>query len=373
MSFSHRTTDVTSANLGGVRIADAESHVGVQLQAWFENLDAEIKSGIRIVQDGDVFGLERGVGDALFPEADTTRLAAVLGIDPEAGDHLELEIMLAMLGSPVIFEFPSLEEFRAAVHIRRNIAWAARKTELAFDTAEAERPDAYWNYSKETGFTLKPGKSLIEALVHTTQPDASGTLYSFSCYRATEYVTLLGIAQELAEVNPALLAALERQWEKAAIMSRRFHETFLYEFGSDDSPVPARYYVPGDRVWFRNPDEKSAEVTGYEGSWVFYMGGGLFCNFWKHKSPYTLTSKCVEIFHWRDGVCRNESGVLVMDENKVDALTQQTLEDPVATCRVLETMVRFRDPSGISAGGGCIDTTREFPKRVCPGTADIVL
>src|SRR3546814_5001957 len=52
------------------------------------------------------------------------------------------------------------------------------------------------------GFTIEPGVSLIEALQKATQPDASGKLYSFSCYRATEYVTLLGIARELHAAHP---------------------------------------------------------------------------------------------------------------------------------------------------------------------------
>src|SRR3546814_13180773 len=68
----------------------------------------------------------------------------------------------------------------------------------------------YWRYDEARGFTIEPGVSLIEALQKATQPDASGKLYSFSCYRATEYVTLLGIALELQAAHPALYAGLQR-------------------------------------------------------------------------------------------------------------------------------------------------------------------
>src|SRR3546814_17994260 len=74
---------------------------------------------------------------------------------------------------------------------------------------------------------------------------------------------------------------LQRQWETRAIMSGQFHDVFLHEFGSMTEPLPPKYYIPGDRLWFRNPDEHSSNVEGYEGSWVFYVGDGLFTNFWK--------------------------------------------------------------------------------------------
>ena len=50
---------------------------------------------------------------------------------------------------------------------------------------------------------------MIDALTMATQPSVSGELFSFSCYRATEYVLLLGMAQTLQSFNPALLSALE--------------------------------------------------------------------------------------------------------------------------------------------------------------------
>ena len=173
-----------------------------------------------------------------------------------------------MLGSPVPFPFPSVPELESAVRIRRRIVQAARKTALAFDTEHAERPEGYWTYDEERGFTILPGRSLIEGLRRATQPEASGQLYAFSCYRATEYVTVLGIAQELEEANPALARDLQRQWETRAVMSGRFHDTFLHEYGSLAEPLPQRFYVPGDRLWFRNPDSASSDVEGYEGSCV---------------------------------------------------------------------------------------------------------
>lgn len=320
------------------------------------------------------FALRPAVAAQWMPGYDTTGLTTTLGLDTHhRPDDLEKEILITLLASPLLIEFPSVEELNANIHIRRNIVTSGRRTELNFDTAAAERPDDCWAYDEELGFTVKPGCSLINALKKATQPELSGHLYSFSCYRATEYVILLAIAKELAVCNPCLLEQLQAQCEKRVIRSGQFHDVFLHEYGSQESPFPTHYYVPGDRVWFRNPDEQSSDLIGFEGSWVLYLGGGLFTNFWKHNLPYTLTEKCMEIYHWRHGTYHNSAGELAMDETIVESRVADSFLDPGETHRILDRMMRWRDPKGVHAEGGCIDTTREAPRWVCPGTADLVL
>ncbi len=314
--------------------------------------------------------LRREAGSA----CDTLRLCERFDLHPITSTiDLEKEILLAMALGPVAFEYPSYAELAASIRIRKNIVEAARRTALTFHTSLIERPEDYWAYTEESGFTVLPGKPLIEALRKATQPKVSGRTYAFACYRATEYVVLLGIAQELAQGNPALLRQLQRQWESRAIMSQQFHDVFLREYGSMSAPLPPKYYVPGDRLWFRNPDSASSDVTGYEGSWVFYLGGGLFNNFWKREQPYSLESKCIEIYHWRDGVFTDASGELQMDEALVEERVRTTMSDPAEAVRILERMMCLRDPRGVYGDGGCIDTSREYPRRVCPGTSDISL
>ena len=317
--------------------------------------------------------LSDSIAGELTPTFDTMNLAAQLQLDAADAGDVEREIALAMLAAPTALAYASFEEFAASVRVRRNIALAARSTQLAFETSSAERPEDYWIYDEDRGFTLLPGKPLIEGLKKATQPDSSGRLYSFSCYRATEYVILLGVAQELQRSNPRLLRRLQRQWETRAIMSGPFHDAFLFEYGSLQAPLPPGYYVPGDRLWFRNPDEQSSDVEGYEGSWVFYIGGGLFSNFWKRGRAYDMVSKCVELFHWRDGVRQDSSGRPYMDEAAVDQHVRASLEDPEKVHRILSRMYRLRDPQGVYAEGGCIDASREFPRHLCPGTADLDL
>ncbi|MBV6273995.1 hypothetical protein KVP09_13910 [Alcaligenaceae bacterium CGII-47] len=341
--------------------------------------DYDLAQVIHTVYGADAAGryvdlrLDQAFGDVWMPDHDTSGLAHRLDLDTHArAKDLEREILITMLGGPLPFVFPCAAELASAMHIRRNIVQAGRQTVLAFDTEGAERPEDYWTYTQASGFTVRPGQSIIAALKKATQP-GSGRRYSFSCYRATEYVILLGLAQELARCHPALLAALQRQWESRAIMSGEFHDVFLHEYGSHDAPLPFQYYVPGDRLWFRNPDEPSASVEGYEGSWVMYLGEGLFTNFWKPDEPYTLRRKCIELYHWRHALREDARGHPYIDEDVVEARVQESLQDPVAANAILARMRRVRDPLGVYGDGGCIDATREYVRCVHAGLPGLVL
>jgi len=311
----------------------------------------------------------------LMPGHDTLDLHHTLAHHGQTSPHeaLAREISVALLGSPHVFGFASLAALQSHVRVRCNMVLAARKTALAFNTAAAERPEADWHYEDDCGFILNPGRPLIPALIAATQPEATGKLYDFSCYRATEYVILLGIAQELEGHHPQLLAELQRINEKRAIRSGQFHDVFLIEYGSMQAPLPSRFYVPGDRLWFRNPDARSSDIEGYEGSWVIYMGDGLFSNFWQRDRPFTLESKAIEIYHWRHGACVDSQGQLSMDESVVAQHVAATESDPQAREDVLRRMVRMRDPQGVYAEGGCIDATREYPRGVSREHCQLVL
>jgi len=308
------------------------------------------------------------------PDFDTLNLSVLLQLDTQERERdLDHEIVLAMLLGPLAFEFPSFAELAASVRIRRYIVQAARKTALAFYTAQANRPEDCWTYDEDQGFTVRPGHGLIAALQKATQPGETGKRYAFSCYRATEYVILLAIAQELENTNPALLADLQRQWEQRAIRSEEFRHVFLHEHGSKEAPLPPGYYVPGDRVWFRNPDLYSSDATGYEGSWLLYLGSGQFTNFWTDEPPYTLKNKCLEMFQWRHAAYTDVAGEVRIDERHVEQRLQALANDPTATAQILQQMLCQRSDLRTTPPGGCLDASREYPRLVCPRTADMVM
>jgi hypothetical protein len=366
------TPSAPVTDLPGIRIDDPHARPALQQLLHQHALDDACTWGT--AADTAQVHLNGALAALWTPDHDTLGLAEILGLGtPANADDLEREVLVAMLAAPVCFAFASCDELVSAVRMRRRIAQAASRTALAFDTQAAERPEDDWVYDDPRGFLLRPGRDLIDALRRATQPEVSGHLFSFSCYRATEYVMLLGIAEELRECHPELLAALEHHTRHDVIRSASFHDVFLTEYGSAAQPLPPRFYVPGDRLWFRNPDERSADVTGFEGSWVLYMGGGLFSNFWQRGRPFTLTSKALEIFHWRHGVVAGADGAPAMDETIVAERVAASLEDPAQVAAILQRMVRMRDPKGVYAEGGCIDTTREHPRPVRPGSAHIQL
>lgn len=330
--------------------------------------------GSGIDSDCLALGLCAQKAELWAPHSDTLGLASTLQLDPRNDADLAREIVVAMLLSPALVEFPSTAEFASAVRIRMNIVRASRNTMLAFHTSQAERPADCWRYDEDRGFVIRPQASLITALIKATQPQAGGELYAFSCYRATEYVIVLAIAQEIERCNPALFARLQAMWTQRPIKSGEFHDVFLREQGTMEAPLPPRYFVPGDRAWFRNPDEASADASGFEGSWVMYMGNGEFSNFWNREAPYTLTEKCLEIYHWRHGLYFDDEGEQRIDEAKVAQLVKTSTQDEGEVRRILAVMERFREPRGVyTDAGGCIDTTREFPRWVHPSTSDIEL
>ena len=312
---------------------------------------------------------------AWAPDFNTLGICQTLDLDTERS-HTDLlrEIVITLLVGPQCVEFPSLQEWQSAVNIRANIVVAARNTQLAFNTHALDRPTDCWRYDEDLGFILLPEVSLITALTKATQPAVSGSLFAFSCYRASEYVILLAIAQELAHCNPSLLSQIQDLWRTGPIVSGAFHSVFLQEHGTMEAPLPATYFVPGDRVWFRNPDATSSEASGFEGSWVVYLGNGLFSNFWKYQQPYSLAQKCVEIYHWRHGLYIDSDGEERIDEDRIAPQIEACLQNPTELAPLLEKMQRFREPRGVyTEAGGCMDTTREFARSVCPGTSDIVL
>ena len=381
------TECATGAATGGVRVCCRDP---AEARAARTDLSARLTdlAGAAIWQPsgGDGEGgvevrLATAACAALAPGYDTLglaqRLAATASVNGRSradADHaLECEILASWLLGPQLQVFPSLEELASAVRVRANTVRAARLTALNFDPSAVARPVDCWIYDEDRGFHVREGSSLIEALRKASQPGASGPRYAFSCYRASEYVLLLGLAEELQACNPPLYRLLDALWHRRAIASGEFHDVFLSESGSTAEPLPARWYVPGDRVWFRNPDAASADASGYEGSWVVYLGQGRFSNFWKPDEPYDFDEKCLEIYHWRNAVFQDVNGDPRIDEDRVAMLVATTRSEPLERARVLERMQRYRDVRGVYAEGGCIDSTREQVRWVCPGTATLTI
>lgn len=355
------------ANTAASEISDWCVELGAQAYLNISIVSYQEKQLVQVTASSDL--------KTLTPDHDTLNLNMRLGLDTlNSPEQLDLEIVLCLARAPIAYCFPSVQELQAAVRVRHFAVDAARRTELAFNPDGYERPQECWTYDESSGFLLKLGVDMVDALIKTTQPEVSGEqLYTFSCGRAAEYIMLLAIAQELKANNPQLYKALEKQWQTRALLADDFNDAFIFEIGSLEHPLPMRFYVPGSRLWFRNPDSRSADVEGFEGSWVVYHGNGEFCNLWERAKPFNLSDKCLEIYHWRDGVFFDASGAIKMNEDIVREKVLQSKQTPAQARQIIERMMRYRDVRGVYAEGGCIDASRDVVRWVCPGTSDLVL
>jgi hypothetical protein len=296
----------------------------------------------------------------LCPDFDTANITTFLRThQPQKDPALMSEIILAMALSPNVVYFDSVQELKSNLRMRCTVVNAASRTELNFDTSSITRPQAYWIYTKENGLLLRQGVSLADGLERALCPDVSGYTYAFSCQRASEYLILYAVVCELQRVNKTGLNDVEQQWRKRALTGDDFLFRFLGERGTRENPMPMRYYIPGDRIWFKNPDDHSSDIEGFEGSWVIYLGGGRFCNLWDCRSPYTLEEKCLEIYYWSQCVEVSPAGVPWMNEAVVKERVQLALDDPAIKKPILQKMMVYRDPTGVYADGGCIDLSRD--------------
>ena len=308
----------------------------------------------------------------LTPNFDTSRLAIQLGLrTQESAVDLYRETFLCMAASPVAYSFPTRAELFASLRARCHIIQTARRTELQFEVSQLSRPTSFWDQNDEGAFILRFGESLVEALEAALCPEVTGGRYSFYCREASEYLMLYGLTKELETSNPYLLEKIAAQWRSNPLIADDFNDAFLFERGSRERPFPKHCYVPGGRVWFKNPDEQSVQADGFEGSWVCYLGAGEFVNLWDKTKPYSIEKKCVEIYHWRHGVYTLASGKVGMDETIVDKKMQATLSDAEETRRILALMMEYRAPPGVYGTGGCVDMSRDSLKWVCEGTSNI--
>ncbi len=346
-----------------------------QLEMICHDIGVSQYTAISVEKYADYFLVNLTVNALIWesnPNCDTIQMGRDLSLDSEHSDRdWLLEALLSMAISPIAYIFPNHHELLSTLRMRRDIVDTAKRTELVFQTNSSDRPEKFWFDNENIGPVLREDSSLIDALEHALCPDLSGRRYAFSCQRASEYLMLTGLTKELKRSNEDLLSRVEQQWREEPLKRDNFLHSFLFERGSVQQPFPKRFYVPGSRIWFKNPDDYSSDVEGFEGSWVVYLGSGKFVNLWDRAKPYTLEAKCIEIYHWRDGAIRQDSGELVMNEEIVQEHVLKTLAAPEEYARILKRMMRYRDPTGVYADGGCIDSTRDSLRWVHPETTNI--
>ena len=227
------------------------------------------------------------------------------------------EIALALMQSGRSTRFSgnacNIEALKDHIGVRQSIvAWAENLHWKFPNGSSAQWNETYWNKGN-----LHPDKSLSEAMQDFFNNEE---LCAVGCYTATKIVIIQGvldyykrIKKDIKTLN--LIKATLRS--DGDVLVGVESESMWHDLGNSDQQklktigkllktkhqVPAYNFVPGDWVYFVNPDVKSSEIPGYEGSNSIYMGRARFDDFYNDNDHHYLYSeKLKEVYNWRFGV-----------------------------------------------------------------------
>jgi protein-glutamine gamma-glutamyltransferase len=181
----------------------------------------------------------------------------------EAGS-VEKEIIQRMLNARDLYSYSSFKELLFEISTRKNIIESAKemnKGDAAFTTFQYTQCNtSYWKLTKEGGFLLKPNVSPSNAILDIFK---NSSLYAFECATAC-----------IITFYHAVLISIRKPFFQSL-----FRDIYLYSWQADpDLGIHTFYgnhYLPGDVVYFDNPDFHS-ETPWYRGINAVVMSDGQF-------------------------------------------------------------------------------------------------
>jgi len=174
---------------------------------------------------------------------------------------IKREIYQALENSPETFQYSSLHEFIFELNLRENIIKAARKLH------ESEITFAPFNYSKfnprfwtkiKYGYLLNENVMPSEAIKDVF---SNGKEYAFECSTAIVLIFYKAVLDTIA----------------TSYFNSLFQRLLVWDWNYDHDlgiiTKRGRDFIPGDVVYFYNPDFKHPVWTGEN---TVYLGGGLY-------------------------------------------------------------------------------------------------
>ena len=250
------------------------------------------------------------------------------------------EIVLALMHPGRKTEFSgkacNLEAFQDHVHVRQMIVAWAENLEWKFPDGQS----ASWNRAYWIDGTLRPGKPLLDAM---TDFFINQEQCSVGCYTATKIVIIQGVLDYYARIKKDMVMVeqikktLMRDGEVLVDIEPDAMWNFLRDIKQSSQSAVGKLltvqfdvapynFVPGDWVYFVNPDSETADLSGYEGSNSIYMGRARFDDFYNDNNHhYLYTEKLKEVYNWRYGVfsrSRDYERLRPMQDDMYHALSQ---------------------------------------------------
>lgn len=222
------------------------------------------------------------------------------------------EIILALMHSGKLNkfsnEFCNVTTFKDAVGIRQNtVAWGMDLDFSWLNGEEFEWRDEFWK--GENSQELKDENLLVESIYDVFYRQRK---YSIGCLAAARLLMLQGVLDYYKRVSPneEMLSYIINKVKSGGFK--------LYEIDPDknkdkgkllviEEKISSKNMIPGDWMYFKNPDKKSRDKFGYEGSNVIYLGNNKFVDFYNSNNhSYSIEEKFHSVYQWRNGVFDKE-------------------------------------------------------------------
>ncbi|WP_337018704.1 protein-glutamine gamma-glutamyltransferase [Oceanobacillus massiliensis] len=181
-----------------------------------------------------------------------------------APGSIESIIIRNMKESVTVYAYQSTDELMFEIELRKNIIASARamdQSDMQFaNFANSRCNPMYWDLTDAGGFQLKPNVLPSEAILDIYR---NSSLYAFECAVANVII-----------YYHALLTSIGLQ-----LFNELFQGLYLYSWHFDPDfgirSLHSNHFLPGDVVYFNNPDFDPA-ASWWRGENAVVMGDGTF-------------------------------------------------------------------------------------------------
>ncbi|MFC3038836.1 protein-glutamine gamma-glutamyltransferase [Virgibacillus xinjiangensis] len=160
-----------------------------------------------------------------------------------ASDPIEHTILNQMHSQPVVYSYQSIDGLQFELKLRKNIirsAKALNESEAKFETFKNSRcnPD-FWHRTNVGGFRLRQDVSPADGILDIYK---NSSLYGFECATAILIIYYHAVLESIGE----------------RLFNQYFQQLYLYSWHHDTDlgiqRIQTEYILPGDVVYFNNPD-----------------------------------------------------------------------------------------------------------------------
>lgn len=193
--------------------------------------------------------------------ADPSALKREIGVNPVQADMIDI-----LAQSPLVHSYDSLDQLKFELTLRYNTVAAAEALGISganFGTYEHSQANpAYWILTHDGGFQLRPDVKPSDAIKDIFH---NGSIYFFECSMAMVLVYYGAVLKSIGDDN----------------FDRLFRDLYIHDWQHDQDlglttyNYDQREFLPGDVLYFKNPDF-NPRTPEWQGENVVAMGRGYF-------------------------------------------------------------------------------------------------